>query len=268
MDEKLIIICEKCNHHNTVYKSDMDWKSISYEKPDFQMGAEVEHYCNHTIFCEKCGKEIEIDYSAWEYPTGCFETSNIEILGGELLSGFNEVEMFQEKLYDFDEEIGLYLPRKEEIITNLNIGIAKLILEAENNPELINYIDHREFEEFVSDLFKRQGFTVELTPRTRDGGRDIIAIRSDHDIKAKYIIECKKYGFSNKIDVNVVRQLYGVQQAEGANKAVLVTTSKFTRDAIDFANREKTKWHLDLIDYQSLVAWIKKIYGDDFLSLF
>ncbi len=268
MDEKLIIVCKNCNYHNLVHKSDMDWQSISYEKPDFQMGNEVEHYCNHTIYCENCGEEIEIDYSAWEYPAGCFETSNIDISGGELLSGFNETEMFQEKYYDFDNEIGLYLPQnQQEIISHLNIGIAKLILAAEQNPELLAHIDSREFEEFIADLFKRQGFTVELTQKTRDGGRDIIAIRSDLGIKSKYIIECKRYTISNKVGVELVRQLYGVQQAEGANKSVIVTTSKFTSGAVDFANKEQTKWHMGLVDYKTLVDWIKDVYGNNLLYI-
>lgn len=35
-----------------------------------------------------------------------------------------------------------------------------------------------EFEDFVADLFGRMGFLVKVTPRTRDGGKDIILTQS------------------------------------------------------------------------------------------
>jgi len=265
-EDKFIINCNKCGYHNTVYLQDMDFGINSYER---QMGAENEHYASCEISCENCGENLTLDYTAWEYPVGCFNTSNVDVSGGQLTSMFNETELFQERYYDFDEEIGLYLPQQQELITiSLNTGIARLILEAEKNSELLNHIDSREFEEFIADLFKRQGFKVELTQKTRDGGRDIIAIRSDLDIKSKYIIECKRYAMSNKVGVELIRQLYGVQQAEGANKSVLVTTSKFTRGAIDFANKEHTQWHMDLKDYNALVEWVKSVYGNNFQQIF
>jgi hypothetical protein len=38
-------------------------------------------------------------------------------------------------------------------------------------------VDARTLEEIVAELFDNFGYEVELTKRTRDGGRDIIAIR-------------------------------------------------------------------------------------------
>jgi HJR/Mrr/RecB family endonuclease len=38
-------------------------------------------------------------------------------------------------------------------------------------------LNRRLFEEFVAELFHEFGYEVELTKRTRDGGRDVIAIR-------------------------------------------------------------------------------------------
>lgn len=264
-EERFVIECEKCNYINTVYLSDIDFDVQSYER---QMGTENEYSFCTEINCENCGEHISIDYSAWEYPVGCYNTSNIDISGGQLVSMFNETGMFQEKYYDFDEDIGLYIPQQQEIISSLNIGIANLILAAKNNPELLTHIKPREFEEFVADLFKRQGFTVELTPQTRDGGRDIIAIRSDRNIKVKYIIECKRHQFTNTVGVDIVRQLYGVQQAEGANKSIVVTTSTFTKDAIDFTRKESTQWQMSLVDYNALVAWVQEIYYEKPISFF
>lgn len=174
---------------------------------------------------------------------------------------FQDFESLNDRLYDFDSESGLFLPENREIVTGINVGIANLIIGAERNPELLNQINPGEFEDFVADLFKQQGFKVEVTKRIKDGGKDIIAIRSEMNVNVKYIIECKRYSFDNKVGVELVRQLYGVQQAEFANKSVLVTTSSFTQGAIDFANQHSTKWHMDLKSFSDLLIWVKQAYG-------
>ena len=52
------------------------------------------------------------------------------------------------------------------------------------------------------------------------------------------LIECKKYSARHKVDVQLVRSLLGVQSDRKANKAILVTSSLFTRDAKQFAERQ------------------------------
>ena len=71
-----------------------------------------------------------------------------------------------------------------------------------------------------------------------------------------YVIECKCYASSNKVGVGAVRELYGVKQAEGANMGILVTTSSFTRDALEFAS--PLKYELSLKDYEDLKIWISE----------
>jgi hypothetical protein len=46
---------------------------------------------------------------------------------------------------------------------------------------------------------------------------------------------------------------------EGANKSVLATTSFFTPDAKEFANKvATTEWAIDLKDYDDVLSWIMK----------
>lgn len=49
----------------------------------------------------------------------------------------------------------------------------------------------------------------------------------------KYIIQCKRY--TAPVAVGIIRDLFGVVTAERASKGVLVTNSRFTREAKDFA---------------------------------
>lgn len=76
----------------------------------------------------------------------------------------------------------------------------------------------RHFEELVAGIWDRFGFEVERTQRTRDGGRDIIAIRH-HVTPVKYLIECKRLGEGKPVEIEAVRALWYVKTRDKATKA-------------------------------------------------
>jgi hypothetical protein len=93
----------------------------------------------------------------------------------------------------------------------------------------------RTFEELVAELLRRDGFDVELTKATRDGGRDVIASRRDFAGLRVISVEVKRYKPEHLVDVSVVRHLYGVVVASRSTAGLLVTTSAFTPPARDFS---------------------------------
>lgn len=158
------------------------------------------------------------------------------------------------------EDKQLLLPEKKKIITNLTPCISELIAVLSSQPEYLYKISPRRFEELVAYVFSKNGFEVELTKQTKDGGKDIIAIRSDFGFRSKFIIECKRYAKHRPVPVSLVRQLYGTQMNEGANKSVLVTSSYFSAPAKQFVSKlQQTMWAMDLKDSQDVMAWIKNI---------
>jgi hypothetical protein len=68
----------------------------------------------------------------------------------------------------------------------------------------------------------------------------------------KYVVQAKRY--NNLVDVSAVRDLYGTMLNEGAARGILVTTSKYGRDAFDFASNKQ----ITLIDGQNLLALLAK----------
>jgi len=114
---------------------------------------------------------------------------------------------------------------------------------------------HGSFEEIVAELFRKEGFEVELTQATRDGGVDIIAISRRMNIWQKMIVECKRYAPQNKVGIAVVQRLLGVKDQLRANKAVVVTTSSFTKDAQRIAHARF--WDLDLKSYGDVIDWLQ-----------
>ena len=166
----------------------------------------------------------------------------------ELKDKFSLLSIKEAELIYTYEEDEIFIP---EIILPAQERIFSLV---KNNPSILHSITPREFEELVAEIFDRQGFDVELTKATRDGGKDIIAIQSSMGINLKYIVECKRYAVHNKVTLDVVQRLYGVKMAENANKAILVTTSSFTKDANKFASQHC--WDLSLKDKGDLLSWL------------
>jgi len=134
--------------------------------------------------------------------------------------------------------------------------VDKALIEHFNRyPEELQFMDRRRFEVLVAELFKGYGYEVELTQRTRDGGKDIIAIRH-HIVSEKFIVECKRPDPQNKVGVRAVRELIGVKDIENATKAILVTTAYFSHDAQVLLDRHK--WEVEGKDYIALKSWIEQ----------
>jgi len=90
----------------------------------------------------------------------------------------------------------------------LNFG--RLLSEAKSNPIELLRLNSRQFEEMVAEIWQRFGYLVERTSQTRDGGRDIIAIKQT-EANLRFLIECKRYERRHKVGVGIVRELYGVR---------------------------------------------------------
>jgi HJR/Mrr/RecB family endonuclease len=134
----------------------------------------------------------------------------------------------------------------------ISCAVERLIDEAKISREQLLSLSPRGFEEFIAEIWNRFGYKVELTARTRDGGRDVVAVKKAES-ELRYIIECKRYHVSHKVGVELIRSLYGVKTHDRATKAFLATTSTFTRGAVQFW--EPHRWELELKDYDGVREW-------------
>ena len=158
--------------------------------------------------------------------------------------------IYQNPIFDFKEpKAGHLVP----IITIASKVNDKLIDHLSRFPNELKTIDRRIFEEIIAELFVGFGYQVELTQKTRDGGRDIIAIKN-LEANIKYLIECKRPDVGNPIGIKPVRELFGVKNDEGATKAILATSTYFSKDAILFF--ERNKWELEPKDFNGIIDWI------------
>ncbi|RZJ90598.1 MAG: restriction endonuclease, partial [Chryseobacterium sp.] len=123
-------------------------------------------------------------------------------------------------------------------------------------PHKLYDIHPRKFEELVASIFSDLGFDIELTGATRDGGRDIIASIRNAVTNFLVYVECKKYAPDNKVDVGIIRKIAGVHYIKKPSKSIVVTTSFFTKDALEEAKRIENQ--LELKDFNDIQAWLEK----------
>lgn len=212
--------------------------------------------------CDNCGNEIVISFSISEYPLGMVNFIDDNSTGANTLNTPDTMDIDESPIYIMPTP-SIIVP-DNRIITDLsgiNNAIPSLINLIQQDNSYIHRISPREFEEVIVEIFRDKGFEVELTQRTRDGGKDIIAIhRNELGIDTQYFIECKRHAPTNKVGVGIVRQLYGVHAGIGGpNKSIIATTSTFTSGAIGFAsNSTKSQWEMDLKDISHVLTWIDR----------
>jgi len=106
----------------------------------------------------------------------------------------------------------------------------------------------------LPNLWRKGGYKVDLTKATRDGGKDLIIANHSDIGNFIFYVECKKYSPTIPVGVNLVRELAGTVLADRVTAGIMVTSSYFSPDAINYSTQ--VKHQLSLIDYLKLKDWI------------
>lgn len=126
-----------------------------------------------------------------------------------------------------------------------------------NKGKHLSEIHWRDFENLIGELLEKEGWTVDVTRASKDGGIDVIAVKKDlvfGDFKSVW--QAKKYGSKNKVQLCDVRELSALRDDQKATKGVIVTTSHLTRGAIDWIRRDS--YRMDYKDKDQMEKWIRK----------
>lgn len=222
----------KCDYCGREYDISAYTLEIDCAYDDRPMGTEVQHIFYGEMECQ-CGNEMSYTITAVEYPEGAYNFHICESRGCSYV-----VEPGVEMEYIPEPVLSVY----EEIL---------------RNPNIMYDLESWEFEEFVADVFRQYGFKADVTQRTRDGGKDIIAQFEMGGVQYTTYFECKQYSQKRPVGVNVVRELYAVMSKDRVDKGVIVTTSYFTREAI--AEASLLNGRIKLIDYDELQSLIRRV---------
>lgn len=126
----------------------------------------------------------------------------------------------------------------------------------------LQQMENYEFEQFVADLWKRQGWTATVSQESVDAGIDVTAVKND-PYPQKQLIQAKRYGANTTVGGPDVQQYASLKQQEkGVDSVLVVTTSSFTRHAEARAKDLNVK----LIDGDDLVGLIDRIDAYDLVE--
>lgn len=132
--------------------------------------------------------------------------------------------------------------RRQILVTNVLQSTSADALES---------MSWREFELLVGEAFRLQGYNVvEVGGSGPDGGVDLVLNKGSE----KFLVQCKQWK-AFKVSVMVVRELYGVMAARGATGGFVVTSGRFTEDAVAFAKGRNIK----LVDGPLLYGLIRQV---------
>jgi len=127
---------------------------------------------------------------------------------------------------------------------------TQLLQQVTANPaaDALDDITWQEFEVLVGEVFRRLGYHVEETGGGgADGGIDLILRRNGE----KFLVQCKQWK-AFRVSVEVVREMFGLMTAKGADGGFVVTSGRFTKPAREFAQGR----NLSLIDGPALLEWL------------
>lgn len=141
--------------------------------------------------------------------------------------------------------------------------IQNILRSPSSQERLLETINPYTFEEVVAELLRDNGFDVFLTPRTRDGGKDILAAYPYENTHLLMMVECKRRKTSNIVGPATVRAVLGqfyYEQLEqsGVECAMLVTTARRV-GPLALAYQERVS-HLSIKTFDDIMGWINE-YG-------
>jgi len=143
----------------------------------------------------------------------------------------------------------------------------------------------REFENWCAYLLRRLGYRdVTTTSASNDGGKDIICKRDGK----KIYVECKKYMFKelaehlnreNKysrsdnekgefseklVGRDILQKLVGAMVGDGVHRGIVITTSDFHANAIEYIMGLPEEYQVELIDGRTLCNMYEEIIEEEY----
>ena len=158
------------------------------------------------------------------------------------------------------EEISFVLSQREkgmELFENRwvkKIDIPKLKEARLGITNNFSNLSPYEFEHFVAKLLREIGYSTKVTQKTGDYGVDIIAKKNSDTVA----VQCKRFQEGNLVSNRDIQRILGARHIVNANKCLFVTTSKFTKQAIQQAKG----CPIELWDKEILHNFVKKYLLD------
>jgi HJR/Mrr/RecB family endonuclease len=167
-------------------------------------------------FINRFGRERSKNVRAWEYRGYRIDWSRIN----EVMSDFKRrgVDLTHKQ---FNALLQHYIDEKENDFT---------IKSIRSDGQDFSALDGPGFEGLLQQLYEKMGYAVRHTGRTGDQGGDLVITNGAERI----LVQAKRY-LNMSVGNDAVQQAVAAKGYYDCNKAAVVTTSAFTKEAIELA---------------------------------
>lgn len=117
------------------------------------------------------------------------------------------------------------------------------LLVAEDAREL-NHVEWRDLERLLAAIFDELGFTVELTPSSKDKGKDIILRFTIKGSAKKFLVEVKHWRSGKRVGPGVVTDFVEVVANEKSEGGLVLSSSGFSPTALALTEVERRRVRL------------------------
>jgi len=108
------------------------------------------------------------------------------------------------------------------------------------------------FEELIGEVLESNGYRVELSRRTSDGGIDLFVVGTRDRNSHPFLFECKHYTQGQRVGIEPVISLSEVGDG-GSNRRSLISTTLLQES---FLHLTRSRWDLSYADYAAVLKWV------------
>jgi hypothetical protein len=125
-------------------------------------------------------------------------------------------------------------------------------------PEDLSRMHWRQFEYLVGEFFRRNGYNVNVTPPSADGGVDVRAVKEVGMVGPELIlIQAKRFSDDRRVDVETVKALWSDVDEAAATRGVIATTSALAPSARAYC--EARLYRLTAAERPTVEKWLKTL---------
>jgi restriction system protein len=131
------------------------------------------------------------------------------------------------------------------------------LLDRQTGIDSIRTLSWKEFERLLCEAYRRKGYLAQVVGSAcGDGGVDIELTGPGEAV----VVQCKQWR-AYKVGVQTVRELLGIVVSRRATRGVLVTSGRFTKEAVLFAKQNSQIELLDGPRVTELIADVRAKQG-------
>ena len=184
-------------------------------------------------------------------PVAAYVEARWELVAGDLRASFGvaaEARQIIESATAFlQERFGVQpAPLNAAEIQTLFAELSRRLAEAvAADPRALDHIEWRDVERMLAEVFTGLGFEVELTPSSKDGGKDLVLTITSEVGQRRYFVEVKHWRSGKKVGPGVVTDFIRVVVREARNAGLLLATYGYSPAALEIVtNVEQTRVQL------------------------